>query len=134
MKTDKTPTVAQLQEQLAQANAQLAAQAAQLETLKEALAEALKPAEPKLNAEGRAVSPQPELMDIRTHPPTPGSRIFALGVGGVLVPAIWTKSCESFFGAWMPYPAMPPSVREWLATAWLEKQRKADLERAGKTE
>lgn len=124
MKAEKSTSSETLQQQLLDAQATIARQNAELDELRAELDEHRKRALPVVNQEARAVSAQPELLDVREVAPTPGARMFALGRGGVLVPIVWTKAAAEFYGAWMPYPKIPPSVREWLATSWINPQYK----------
>lgn len=119
MKNEKTE-VARLTAELALAKATVEKQAQELMDVREELRQAKSPAEVRINAEARAVSVQPELIDVRVQPPNPGSRVFALGRGGVLVPNVWGKNDAEFFGAWMAYPKVPESVKAWLATSWIK--------------
>jgi hypothetical protein len=122
MNTNKTSEIAELEGKLAEALATIARQAQELADAQATLRELQSPASVHLNWEIRAVSRQPELIDIRNESPTPGARVLALGIGGVLVPAIWGKNEGGFFGAWMAYPKMPDTVKEWLREAWAAKE------------
>jgi hypothetical protein len=119
MKNEHTEA-ARLKAELALALATIARQEQELTDVREELRLAKSPAEVRINAEARAVSVQPELIDVRELPPNPGSRVFALGRGGVLVPNVWGKNDAEFFGAWMAYPKVPESVKAWLAKSWLQ--------------
>lgn len=114
--------VIELETALAAANAKIASLSEELSTAKTKLDDAHGAADVRLNGEFRAVSRKPELIDVRVQSPTPGSRIFALGSGGVLVPIVWGRNEGGFFGAWMAYPEMPESVKEWLQGAWRKKK------------
>lgn len=119
MKNEHTE-VARLKAELARAQATIAKREQELVNVREELRLAKSPAEVRINAEARAVSVQPELIDVRVQGPNPGSRVFALGRGGVLVPTQWGKNDAEFFGAWMAYPKIPESVKAWLATSWIK--------------
>jgi hypothetical protein len=112
--------VARLKAELTLAQAAVARQAQELTDVREELRLAKSPAEVRINAEARAVSVQPELIDVQVQAPNPGSRVFALGRGGVLVPNVWGKNDAEFFGAWMAYPKIPESVKAWLAKSWVQ--------------
>lgn len=112
--------IALLTTQLTDAQARLNLRTQELDAVRAELAEARGLMSVRLNWEARAVSPRPALTDLRQARPTPGSRIFALGRGGVLVPIIWGKNEGEFFGAWMAYPEVPPSVKDWLEKAWIK--------------
>ncbi len=118
MKTNQNSTVAALEGELAQAHATIARQAKELADAQAQLLQLRTHASVRLNGEFRAVSSQPELIDVRKQSPTPGSRVLALGAGGVLVPTVWGKNEGGFFGAWMAFPKLPESVKEWLEVAW----------------
>jgi hypothetical protein len=118
MKVTKASETAQLEAKLAEAQATIARQTQELMDVRAELEQVRGPADVRLNWEIRAISRQPELTDIRKAQPTPGSRVFALGRGGVLVPTVWGKNENGFYGAWMSYPEMPKSVKEWLSGAW----------------
>lgn len=112
--------VDRLKTERAVALARVAELESELSEVREKLRLANAPAEVRINAEARAVSVQPELIDVRVQSPNPGSRIFALGRGGVLVPSVWGKNDAEYFGAWMAYPKIPESVKAWLATSWIQ--------------
>lgn len=114
----KNVKVVELEIALAAANEKIAILTAELSVAASKLEDTRGAAEVRLNGELRAVARQPELIDLRVQAPTSGSRIFALGRGGVLVPTVWGKNESGFFGAWMAYPEMPESVKDWLRGAW----------------
>lgn len=91
---------------------------ARLQQAEAEVAELRRPPVMKVNQENRIVSSQPELVDVRIIPPPSGARIFALGRGGTIAQTIWNKNDADFFGAWMAYPKIPESVREWLGECW----------------
>jgi hypothetical protein len=121
MKNEQTE-VARLKAELAQAQATIARQTQEMAEVQEELRLAKLPAEVRINAEARAISVQPELIDVRVQAPNPGSRVFSLGRGGVLVPNVWGKNDAEYFGAWMAYPKVPESVKAWLATSWIRSK------------
>lgn len=114
----KNEKVIELEIALAAANAKIASLSGELAAAKVKLDETRGAADVRLNGEFRALARKPELIDVRVQSPTPGSRIFALGRGGVLVPIVWGRNEDGFFGAWMAYPELPESVKEWLQGAW----------------
>jgi hypothetical protein len=118
MNTTKNQEVAQLEAKLAAAQAMIDRQARELAEANAELEQLRGQSDVRLNWEVRAISPQPVLIDVRKRLPTAGSRVFALGRGGVLAPTIWGKNEDGFWGAWMAYPEMPESVKEWLEGAW----------------
>lgn len=118
----KSARVVELEAALAAANEKIASLTADLSAAAARSEDARSAAEVRLNGELRAVARQPELIDLRVQAPTAGSRIFALGRGGVLVPTVWGKNESGFFGAWMAYPEMPESVKEWLRGAWRKQK------------
>lgn len=117
MKNQQIET-ARLKSELAEAQLALASKTKELLDVREELRQAKLPAEVRINAEARAVSVQPELIDVRVQAPTSGARVFALGRGGVLVPTAWGRNDAEFFGAWMAYPKVPESVKAWLSKSW----------------
>lgn len=62
----------------------------------------------------RPTRPRVELVDIDVEKPFSGQRVFALGLGGVLVPMAWYAGAEEFFYAWMAYPKTPTEVKRKL--------------------
>jgi len=120
MKKTEAQTIAQLQAELQEARATIASQAEELRITKEQLVESREAANVRVNQEARAVSVRPVLVDVRQEAPPAGVRVFALGRGGVLIPTVWGKNEDGFFGAWMAYPSVPESVKEWLSQAWIK--------------
>jgi hypothetical protein len=63
----------------------------------------------------RITAPVVELTDVLEVMPPNGSKVFALGAGGVLAPVSWGNDSAKFFVAWMPYPKVPLSVKARLS-------------------
>lgn len=66
----------------------------------------------------RPVAPVVQLIDTQVREPLKGSRVLALGLGGVLVSTIWGSDSADFFIAWSPYPAVPLSVKLRMHQPW----------------
>jgi hypothetical protein len=70
----------------------------------------------------RIVRPIVSLIDIDDEVPNPGEAVYALGLGGKLCEIVWTKESSKFFKAWMPYPSVPPAVKEKLFNLYMGRQ------------
>lgn len=58
------------------------------------------------------------LIDVEVERPPHGARVYALGIGGTLVPVVWGSSSHVYFWAWMKSPTVPPSVKQRLSDHW----------------
>lgn len=59
----------------------------------------------------RVTRPAVYLIDNLIQPATPGKRVMALTIGGVLVPTIVGKNFRDHYDAWMDYPTVPDTVK-----------------------
>lgn len=53
-----------------------------------------------------------ELMNVLDNEPPNGAKVLALTQGGKLVEATWRHNSKNDFDAWMPYPKIPPAVKQ----------------------
>lgn len=51
-------------------------------------------------------------IDTDKELPPYGTGVIGLSKSGVLCPVIWNKNADDFFIAWMPYPKIPPEIKE----------------------
>ncbi len=62
-----------------------------------------------------------ELIDAHIEQPASGSKVWALGTGGVLVQTVWNRNSIEHFEAWSPYPRVPQSVKDRMAAPYKPK-------------
>lgn len=62
----------------------------------------------------RQTAPESAWIDAEANPPTSGSRVLGLTLGGVLAPTVWTAASAADFVAWAPYPKVSPAIKAKL--------------------
>lgn len=74
----------------------------------------------------RPTAPEVFLINAHKNPPASGSKVWALGQGGTLVPEVWNRNSIKFFDAWCKYPKIPDDVKEIQAARFTNETTRKD--------